>query len=180
MNPSARYLGEPSTVKNAILYWIPVVGWMAAIFLLSNSTASTIEGAAAEVRGFAAILPAWMLNILTSPSFVHPVEFGVLAALLYRLLNSFKPLSLRYIIAGSLVLAIGYGLLDEFHQSFVPGRSSSLRDVAHDALGVSIGLGVALLWRNATGRTGWGWQRDKGKKRRLVAEASPVRSRLNV
>ena len=167
-------------MKNAILYWIPVVGWMTAIFLLSNSTASTIEGAAGEVRGFVAILPTWMLNVLVSPSFVHPVEFGVLAALFYRLLNSFKPLSLRYIIAGSLVLAIGYGLLDEFHQSFVPGRDSSLTDVAYDTLGVSIGLGVALLWRVTTGRTGWGWQRGKAKRRRLVSEASPARSRLNV
>ncbi len=157
-----------------------MVGWMVGIFLLSNSTSSTVEVAASDVRGFSAILPAWMLNTLTSPPFVHQLEFGVLAVLLYRLLNSFKPLGLRYIIAGTLALAMGYGFVDEFHQLFVPGRDSSLLDVAYDTLGVSIGLGVALIWRKATGGTGWGWQGSKESRRRLVAKGLPVRSRLNV
>ncbi len=104
----------------------------------------------------------------------------MLTVLLYRLLNSFKPLGLRYIIAGSLAFAIGYGFMDEFHQLFVPGRDSSMLDVAYDTLGVSIGLGVALLWRKATGRTGWGWQRSKESRWKLAAEGSPGRGRLNV
>lgn len=167
-------------MKRAILHWIPVVGWMVGIFLLSNSTSSTVEEAAGDIRSFAAILPAWMPNVLTSPAFVHQLEFGGLAVFFYRLLNDFKFLSLRYVIAGSLALAIGYGFLDEFHQSFVPGRDSSLIDVGFDTLGAFIGLGLVLLWRKATGRTGWGWRRDNGKRRRLVAEGSPVRSRLNI
>ena len=153
---------------------------MVGIFLLSNSTSSTVEVAAGDVRGFITILPGWMLNVLTSPSFVHLLVFSVLAVLFYRILNSFKPLSLRYIIAGSLAMAIGYGFMDEFHQLFVPGRDSSLIDVGYDTLGVFIGLGVALLWRIATGRTGWGWQRSKVSRRRLVAKSLPVRGRLNV
>ena len=167
-------------MRRAIPYWIPVIGWMLGIFLLSNSTASTVEVVASDVRGFTAILPAWMLNTLTSPSFVHQLEFGVLAVLFYRLLNSFKPLGQRYIIVGSLALAIGYGITDEFHQLFVPGRDSNLIDVAYDTLGVAIGLGAALLWRIATDRTGWGLQRVRENRRRLVAKGLPLRSRLNV
>lgn len=36
-----------------------------------------------------------------------------------------------------------YALLDEWHQTFVPGRSPSLDDVERDVIGVSIGL---LIW----------------------------------
>ncbi len=46
-------------------------------------------------------------------------------------------------LVGSLLVAIGYGLLDEFHQSFVPGRSSTLADVGLDAMGALVGVLVA-------------------------------------
>jgi len=40
-------------------------------------------------------------------------------------------------------VAFGYGVLDEWHQSFVPGRHASLADVLLDSAGVVIGIGVA-------------------------------------
>lgn len=43
------------------------------------------------------------------------------------------------------LLTIGYGLLDEWHQSFVPGRECSATDLLRDALGAAIGLG-AMRW----------------------------------
>lgn len=42
------------------------------------------------------------------------------------------------------LLAAAYGLTDEFHQSFVPGRTAEARDVAADAVGAVIGAG--LVW----------------------------------
>jgi VanZ family protein len=41
------------------------------------------------------------------------------------------------------IIAVIYGLSDEFHQSFVPGRSSDLFDVATDAAGAAFGLWLA-------------------------------------
>ena len=38
-------------------------------------------------------------------------------------------------------LALIYGLTDEFHQTFVPGRAASLKDILVDG----IGAGVAAL-----------------------------------
>jgi VanZ family protein len=56
------------------------------------------------------------------------------------------------VILGALLAAI-WGVLDEFHQSFVPGRTASAGDAAADTLGAIVGavlfiyLGV-LLYRS--------------------------------
>jgi VanZ family protein len=44
----------------------------------------------------------------------------------------------------AIVLATMYGVSDEFHQSFVPGRSPDRFDVVADCVGATIG--VALGW----------------------------------
>ncbi|GAB4247078.1 MAG: hypothetical protein Kow00109_23180 [Acidobacteriota bacterium] len=38
--------------------------------------------------------------------------------------------------------AAGYGLLDEFHQSFIPGRTASGQDWLADAVGAFLGLAL--------------------------------------
>jgi VanZ family protein len=51
-----------------------------------------------------------------------------------------------------LLLAIGalYGMTDEVHQMFVPGRQPDLADWVADVIGLAIGYGTALT---LTGRT---------------------------
>lgn len=44
------------------------------------------------------------------------------------------------------VLTVGYGISDEWHQSFVPGRTSEVRDIVADAIGAAIGVGGVLVW----------------------------------
>ncbi len=121
--------------RRLAFYWLPVIGWMTFIFLLSNTTSSTVE----DVKGG---LPFGILRALFSQEIVHTVEFAVLAALTYRLLFSHDVRSIRYLIAVSLLGAMAYGISDEFHQGFVAGRDSSLYDVGLDALGAGLGTGV--------------------------------------
>lgn len=45
------------------------------------------------------------------------------------------------------VLASLYGVLDEFHQSFVPGRDCSVGDLVADTLGAGLGTGVMAYIR---------------------------------
>lgn len=46
-----------------------------------------------------------------------------------------------------IVLGILYGLSDEIHQMYVPGRSPDVADLVADALGVMTGYGLFLRWR---------------------------------
>jgi VanZ family protein len=82
----------------------------------------------------------------------HVTEYVVLALLCLRAVRiSFRrhP-SDRFCAAAGFALAISvtYAATDEFHQSFVPGRTSSLGDVLIDACGASAALVVASLVRN--------------------------------
>lgn len=45
--------------------------------------------------------------------------------------------------AGAFAIASAYGVLDEWHQSFVPARYASLTDVAFDVAGAALGIWLA-------------------------------------
>ncbi len=55
----------------------------------------------------------------------------------------------RLLLWKKLVISIGVGVLyaisDEYHQSFVPGRSAELRDVIIDTSGVIMGILIVLV-----------------------------------
>lgn len=80
---------------------------------------------------------------------VHFMEFAVLATLVgiasYKTWG-YRVRSLR-LYAFAWFVATSWGVLDEIHQAYVPGRQSDVWDAIADALGASVGaaLGV-LLW----------------------------------
>jgi len=45
----------------------------------------------------------------------------------------------------AIVIATGFGALDEIHQSFVPGRDASVFDLLADAVGATVGA-LAVTW----------------------------------
>ena len=70
---------------------------------------------------------------------VHFIEYGVLATLLYGALKSSFPGWPLFRIACTAALAASlYGLSDEFHQSFVPGRDASGFDFLTDFVGSTV------------------------------------------
>jgi VanZ family protein len=82
----------------------------------------------------------------------HFVEFGVLGLLLS--LGYFNAFSISVPAKAILVFLTGLplGLLDELHQGFVPGRTSSLNDVAADAAGIIAGILVYMYWAKRRNR----------------------------
>jgi hypothetical protein len=76
----------------------------------------------------------------------HALGYGILGAVLLRALAGGRLDGITWRRAGAaLLLAVLYGISDEFHQSFVPGRSPDRLDVLADTLGaaVTIALGGA-------------------------------------
>ncbi|MEF8793979.1 VanZ family protein [Thiohalorhabdus sp.] len=58
-------------------------------------------------------------------------------------------------VVGSMALVVGalFGALDEFHQSFVPGRRMSMEDWLTDLLGLALAVIVARAARGALARS---------------------------
>ena len=66
--------------------------------------------------------------------------FGLSVLLSLTLLFQSKVLLFKkYFIAAALIISSVYGLLDEVHQSFVPGRNSEFLDWVADSLGAAAG-----------------------------------------
>jgi VanZ family protein len=43
-------------------------------------------------------------------------------------------------------ISVAYALTDEFHQTFVPGRTWAVSDLAADAIGATAGAGACWAW----------------------------------
>jgi VanZ family protein len=66
----------------------------------------------------------------------HISEFGVLFLLLRFALR--KHIELKKATLGAVLLAVLYAASDEWHQSFVPGRSACIEDVMLDSSAVLV------------------------------------------
>ncbi|GFO71931.1 hypothetical protein BJAS_P1777 [Bathymodiolus japonicus methanotrophic gill symbiont] len=75
---------------------------------------------------------------------VHAGAYFVLAVFTLRALCHFIS-SLTMLLLSSLVFCSVYGVLDEWHQSFVPGRISDVNDWLADTVGAILFLGWYYL-----------------------------------
>ena len=122
--------------------WGPALLVMAVIFIGSSISSEEIP----QYNG------AWDFIIKKSG---HLLEYGVLAARVLRGLAGRgwggAPADAeapgRGHLAAAVLLAALYGVTDEFHQRFTPGRGARPLDVAIDILGASLGLALVYAWR---------------------------------
>jgi VanZ family protein len=82
----------------------------------------------------------------SSDKLAHGIVYSGLGFLLARALTAARPerLGLR-LTATVVLLAVLYGLSDEVHQLFVPGRAFELRDLLADLIGSALGAGAYRL-----------------------------------
>jgi VanZ family protein len=109
---------------------------MAVIFLLSSQEAFPAP------RGVSAELLAILAHFLI---------FGFLSVLVLLAVNGVGPISSRAVVI-AVALTTLYGISDEIHQSFVPGRNPSFLDVIVDFVGaVTWTLSAYLISRRLYG-----------------------------
>ena len=77
----------------------------------------------------------------------HALQYAVLAALLLRGLAGARWRGVKVRAAAlAVLLATLYGVTDEAHQWFVPGRTAEVTDLVADALGAAVAAGVICGW----------------------------------
>ena len=109
-------------IRTAVISWLFTAAYMGIIFYLSSLTFDTE-------------LPS------NSDKIIHIIIYGPLALLLYKAL---KGTGIRkHLFAASLILAGLYGITDEIHQSFVPGRDAAAGDAVADFIGAFVGCYIA-------------------------------------
>jgi VanZ family protein len=129
----------------------PLVAWAVLIFIGSSNLLSA-EHTSIVLPIIKWLFPSASPKFLSTAHFLirkagHLTEYAIFASLAARAFrNSGNQFLRRNWFWLSLLLAIGYSLSDEFHQSFVPSRTSSIYDCMIDTVGALIGL-VIVWWR---------------------------------
>ena len=131
--------------------WWPAIVW--AIVISSFSTAAFSSEHTSRI-----IIPFlhWLLPHATPKtlSTIHHVirkcghfaEYFILSLLILRGLRAqHRDFGLRWALIVILMVA-GYAALDEFHQSFVPGRSAAVSDVLLDTSGGAAAILIVALF----------------------------------
>jgi VanZ family protein len=112
--------------------WFPFLFWIFLIFGLSSIPNISPEGIK---------LPSG------SDKVIHYFEYSILALLFYRSLV-YNRRSIGNLIAVVVVIAgSSVALMDEFYQSFIPGRDSSFFDLVADFSGVITGTVIYYFIR---------------------------------
>jgi len=134
-------------------YWLPLLLWMAVIFSASADAKST-----EHTSRFLEPFLRWLNPNITPEAIervrwcvrktAHMVEFALMAWLAWRALRKPKrndPRPWSWKTAGlALGIVVAYAVTDELHQTIVPNRTGSAKDVCIDTAGGLLGL--AATW----------------------------------
>jgi VanZ family protein len=138
-------------MRQFLKYWLPVLIWMAVIF-----GASADPHSHDRTRHFFRPIILWFFPHISDQEFdqihfvlrkcCHLTEYAILGLLVFRALSHSKTSLWAWSwprVGGALLIVFLYAATDEFHQSFVPGRTALFSDVCIDTGGAAIGL---LAW----------------------------------
>ena len=150
---TTRASGGEQGWRGRVWRYGPLVAWLGFIFFASTDNLSG-ENTSLIVRP----LLLWLFPDIAEPELLrahllrrkaaHFTEYAVLALLAARaFLTSSRPQLKRRWAVVALALVVVCALLDEYHQSFVPTRGSSVYDSMIDTAGGGLALAFVALWR---------------------------------
>lgn len=139
--------------------WIAVAAWMCFIFFMSSNTSTGLNEGLGLFSGIYRSMQAVQAQVLgegvdvLSPT-AHFCEYAVLGGLLTNALRASGVRGIRRFVL-AVACASLYGVTDELHQLFVPGRATDpvdwLVDTCGAALGMTIVRGADRVRRDAGG-----------------------------
>ena len=111
-----------------IVLWAPVLLYMAFIFYLSSMPEPPLPSSVTDKQA-------------------HFSGYALLGLLVARAAAGGLGRRVTWAVAlAAIALTVAYGVSDEYHQSFVPGRDSDIHDVYADAFGAVIGTVLCWAW----------------------------------
>jgi len=118
-------------LKKISKFWLPPILWVLIIFLFSSR-------------------PTVVVSEIYWPDFffkktIHLIEYGTLFVLLYRAFKETLRGDLLRLASIAFFLTILYAASDEYHQTFILGRTGTLRDIIIDSFGA--GLAWWGIWQ---------------------------------
>ena len=110
--------------RKVYLVYVPLVIYWIFLFIATSLPAAHVPSFAVsdKIKHFSAFFG---LSVLLSLTLLYQSK-----VLLFK----------KYFPAAALIISSIYGLLDEIHQSFVPGRNSEFLDWVADSLGAAAGV----------------------------------------
>lgn len=125
------------TAGRALSLWVPVAGFMLAVWFFADQGAREAP-------------------VVVWDKALHAGAYALFGGFCLRAFHGGLHRPWRAVpTAAALLLALGYGAADEWHQSWVPGRDASAADWIADAVGV-VGSWVGLRL------VGWLHPRERG------------------
>jgi VanZ family protein len=116
-------------------HWLPVLAYISVIFVLSAQPN---------------LKPP--ITFTNSDKFYHTLEYLGLGVLLQRAVrDAVFPRGLLFAAGVAWLVGASIGASDEFFQSFIPGRDSSVFDWLADAKGVALAQLIVLWFANEEG-----------------------------
>jgi VanZ family protein len=134
---------------------LPVLLWMALIFTLSTHAGSATHTNSFLDTFLARFFPG-LLHRMTWPELdavhyyirkaAHVTEYAILGALMVRALRRPDVFGGWRLFLAAWIICTFYATTDEFHQSFVPGRTPKVTDVMLDSCGAALGIAVLVFY----------------------------------
>jgi VanZ family protein len=151
--PTTARAARRSGLAHRLWRYGPPIIWGALIFIGSSDVLSSSHTSSFILRPLHALFPNASEATLAAIHFTlrkvgHFSEYAILAWLTTRALrtSSLNLLRQKWFWI-TLAFIVCYALLDEFRQSFVPSRTSSIYDSMIDMVGGLTALSV-IAWRN--------------------------------
>ena len=121
-------MSERSAPARAAWLWMPVVLYMAGIFVASSLPNPPVPSNVPDIS-------------------LHEAAYFGLAMLLIRALAGGRWQGVTTgVLVAAWTIAVVYGVTDEWHQSFVPNRHPEWRDLRADAIGAFAAVAGVRLW----------------------------------
>jgi hypothetical protein len=136
--------------------WLPVLGFLGWCLFIGGTSNTVVRPhdffawfashVFTDEASFRRFVTFWGYSWFFIVKGWHVAEFVILCSLITAFLNRIGRSSPRRNIVISMIFCVVFALVDEYHQTFIPGRGGTWTDVGFDCIGV-FSTGIIVLYR---------------------------------